>query len=486
MNKLSGAYRYIRFNMIGIYRDISRQNMLSVDLAGPVQTGIGRERLLTLQSNMASFGPLSGDKKKSKGSSYKFTTPPGAKSLRKGAIAVSIVTLLALVVIVVGLVRYFGAVPPPEALMNSLSVSFPGKPNLKLPSGDEVTVSLKNLGIVESVGGDSQISIASVTKMMSAYIILKDHPLSVGEQGPSITVTAADVNAYRQELAQNDSVVAVRQGEKITELEALEAALIPSGDNIVQMLAAWDAGSIKAFVAKMNTETHVLGLTHTHYAGPSGVNPATVSTAYDQTKLADILMKNHIFAQIVAMPQVTLPDVGIVYNVNGDLGRAGIVGVKTGWVPAGGASFVFATDLRLPSSISSQIGSLQAVSTIMGQQGASPIPTVLSDALNVSQQLSSLVVQDQLVPDSKEVGILQAPYSNSVQLVTTKPIDMIGFPGAKCKVSLLVNKKLIKAPLANATEVGELSLTLGSETRQVPVVTKGTLSAPSFGYRVLR
>jgi len=434
-------------------------------------------------SNMAGLGQSS---KRGKSSSYKFSTPPGSKGLRKGALFGAIVTLIALVVIIVGLVRYFGSVPYPSAVMSNVSADFPGKPSLVLPSGDEVTISLKNLGIVESVGGTSRISIASVTKMMSAYIILKDHPLTIGEQGPAITVTANDVSAYRSELAQNDSVVAVRQGEKLTELQALEAALIPSGDNIVQMLAVWDAGSIKAFVAKMNTETHVLGLSNSYYAGPSGVNPATVSTAYDQTKLADILMQNKVFAGIVAMPQVTLPVVGVVYNVNGDLGRDGIVGVKTGWVPAGGASFVFATDLQLPASISSEIGNLQAVSTIVGQQGASPIPTVLNDALELSKRLSSLVIQKEILPAGDQVGVLQAPYSSSAELVTTKPVIMVGFPGAKCTTSLLINKQLIKAPLSNNTEVGRLIVKLGSETRDIPVVTKGTLTGPSFGYRVLR
>ncbi len=434
-------------------------------------------------SNMARFGQSS---KSGKGSSYKFSTPPGSNGLRKGALFGAAITLIALVVIIVGLVRYFGSVPYPSAIMSNVSAYFPGKPNLKLPSGDEVTISLKNLGVVESAGGNAQVSIASVTKMMSAYIILKDHPLSMGEQGPSITVTGNDVSAYKTELAQNDSVVAVRQGEKITELQALEAALIPSGDNIVQMLAVWDAGSIKAFVAKMNTEAHILGLHNTHYAGPSGVNPATVSTAYDQTKLADILMQNKVFAAIVAMPQVTLPAVGVAYNVNGDLGRDGIVGVKTGWVPAGGASFVFATDLHLPASVSSAVGSLQAVTTIMGQQGAAPIPTVLSDALQLSKRLSSLVITKEILPAGDQVGVLQAPYSNSAELVTTKPVVMVGFPGAKCTTSLLINKNMIKAPLANGTQIGRLVVKLGSETRDIPVVTKGALTGPSFGYRVLR
>ncbi|MCL5048565.1 MAG: hypothetical protein M1374_07280 [Firmicutes bacterium] len=485
MKKLSPAERYFE-NLLAIVETARRHAVVALERYMSARIATTSSGILEIQRSFMTPVSLSGSGGRRKGSSYKFSTPPGGGKLRKGALFGAVVTLVALVVIIVGAIRYFGAVPPPSAVMTNLSVSFPGKPTFRLPSGDEDTVSIKNLGIVESVGGDSRIPIASVTKMMSAYIVLKDHPLVVGQSGPSITVTAQDVQAYHSELSQNDSVVAVTQGEKLTELQALEAALIPSGDNIIQMLAAWDAGSVKAFVVKMNAEAKALGLKNTHYVGPSGVNPATVSTAYDQTKLADVLMQNTVFAQIVAMPQVSLPVAGLVYNVNGDLGKNGIVGVKTGWVPAGGASFVFATNLHLPSSLASQTAPMQAISTIMGQQGATPIPTVLNDALKISTQLSSLIIKSQVLPAGKEVGVLEAPYDNTIQLVTTKPVTMIGFPGAKCQVQLLVAKSSIKAPLAKGVQVGEVVLRLGSEVREVPVVTAGALSGPSFGYRVLR
>lgn len=485
MKKLSPNNRHIE-NLAAVLGADRHSRAVAAGLCALGDIGILSGDLFGVKRSFMSPISMSGSGGRRKGSSYKFSTPPGGGKLRKGAIAVSILTVVALAVIIGGVVRYLGAVPPPSAVMANLSVSFPGRVNLKLPSGDEATVSIKNLGVAESVGGNAPIAIASVTKMMSAYIILKDHPLLLGQQGPSITVTAQNVSTYRAELSQNDSVVAVRQGEKITELQALEATLIPSGDNIVQMLAVWDAGSQKAFVAKMNAEAKVLGLSATHYAGPSGVNPASVSTAYDQTKLADVVMKNPVFAQIVGMPQTTLPVAGVVYNVNGDLGRNGIVGVKTGWVPAGGASFVFATNLHLPASISDATGPLQAIGTIMGQQGAAPIPTVLSDALKISPQLSALVVRKQVLPADKTVGLLEAPYANTVRLVTTKPITMVGFLGAKCQVKLLIAKSSIKAPLAKGVQVGEVVLRLGSEVREVPVVTAGALSGPSFGYKVLR
>jgi D-alanyl-D-alanine carboxypeptidase len=69
------------------------------------------------------------------------------------------------------------------------------------------------------------------------------------------------------------------RGEKLTELRALQAMLIPPGDNIVSLLARWDAGSQAAFVAKMNAAAGSLGLRSTRYTDVSGADPATASTA---------------------------------------------------------------------------------------------------------------------------------------------------------------------------------------------------------------
>ena len=160
--------------------------------------------------------------------------------------------------------------------------------------------------------------------------MLGDHPLPAAGSGPAITVTAADAAAYASDERQGQSVVQVAAGEKLTERQALEAMLIPSGNNIASMLASWDAGSDGAFAAKMNARARSLGLHGTRYADASGADPATVSTASDQFGLTLRALQIPAFRQIVAMPQVTLPVAGVAYNVNSSLGHDGIVGVKTG------------------------------------------------------------------------------------------------------------------------------------------------------------
>jgi D-alanyl-D-alanine carboxypeptidase (penicillin-binding protein 5/6) len=183
--------------------------------------------------------------------------------------------------------------------------------------------------------------IASVAKVMTAYLVLLDHPLRLGEDGPTIALTAADVADTDRRRGQGESIVSVAAGERLTERQALEALLLPSANNIAAVLARWDAGSVERFAARMNATARSLGMTRTRYTDPSGYDDETVSTAADQVRLVDRAMRLPVFASIVATPSATLPVAGTVRNTNTLLGHDGFVGVKTGSTDAAGGCFAF-------------------------------------------------------------------------------------------------------------------------------------------------
>ncbi|MFL5797352.1 MAG: D-alanyl-D-alanine carboxypeptidase family protein [Actinomycetota bacterium] len=184
-------------------------------------------------------------------------------------------------------------------------------------------------------------AIASVAKVMTAYLVLRDHPLRPGEDGPTITLTDADVADTDRRRRQQESVVSIAAGEQLTQLQALQALLLPSANNIAAVLARWDAGSVDQFAARMNAVARSLGMTHTRYTDPSGYDDATVSTAADQVRIVDRAMRLPVFASIVGTPSATLPVAGTVHNTDTLLGHDGFVGVKTGSDDAAGGCFAF-------------------------------------------------------------------------------------------------------------------------------------------------
>ncbi len=156
-----------------------------------------------------------------------------------------------------------------------------------------------------------------------------------------ITLTEADVADTDRRRRQQESVVSIAQGEQLTELQALQALLVPSANNIAAVLARWAAGSADRFVARMNATARSLGMTHTRYTEPSGYDDTTVSTAADQVRIVDRAMRLPVFASIVASPSAAVPVAGTVHNTNILLGYHGFVGVKTGSDNEAGGCFAF-------------------------------------------------------------------------------------------------------------------------------------------------
>jgi serine-type D-Ala-D-Ala carboxypeptidase (penicillin-binding protein 5/6) len=245
------------------------------------------------------------------------------------------------------------AVPPPvEAL-----------PSTVWPAYGQAAFLESGHAQVEAGPGQHEAPIASVAKVMTAYLVLRDHPLGPGEDGPAITLTVADVADTDRRREQQESLVPVVAGERLSELQALQALLLPSANNIAAVLARWDAGSEPRFVAEMNAAARSLGMTHTRYTDPSGFDDTTVSTAADQVRIVDRAMQLPAFASIVATPSATLPVAGLVRNTDLLLGRDGFVGVKTGSDDAAGGCFAFRAVRRIRGTRTTITG------VVLGQPG---------------------------------------------------------------------------------------------------------------------
>ncbi|GLY40727.1 D-alanyl-D-alanine carboxypeptidase [Amycolatopsis sp. NBRC 101858] len=219
----------------------------------------------------------------------------------------------------------------------------PARPAVELPlpwpAGGQASAEVQGLGSLGSHGEQEPVPIASVTKVMTAYVVLKHHPLAPGEAGPMITV---DDQADAESTSRDESTVALRAGRQVSERDLLALMLVPSGNNAARLLARWDAGSQDAFVAKMNREAAALGMTGTTYTGASGVEDSTTSTATDQLRLAREVMRNAVIREIVATTNLRVDGVPGVVNTNTLLGRDGVIGLKTGSSTAAGGALMWA------------------------------------------------------------------------------------------------------------------------------------------------
>jgi D-alanyl-D-alanine carboxypeptidase (penicillin-binding protein 5/6) len=189
--------------------------------------------------------------------------------------------------------------------------------------------------VLYSRNADKRLEMASTTKIMTAILILESLPLDKKVKVPRAAVGVAG------------STLGLRAGETFTVEQLLYAMMVPSANDAAITLAIAEAGSVKAFVAKMNAKAEEMGLTKTHFANPNGLHVANhYSSAKDMATLASYAMKDGTFRRIVATREYVLPHAGgvapKVLKTSNELMRdvAWVNGIKTGSTPYAGYCLV--------------------------------------------------------------------------------------------------------------------------------------------------
>ena len=375
--------------------------------------------------------------------------------------------------------------PLPDAkvrMTTAGSFSFSGDPlDLAWPAKGQSAAEVVGVGSLGSSGQETPAPIASVTKVMNAYLILQKYPLKKGESGPKIMV---DPQAAQESGNSDESRVTLTAGQELTEYQALELLMLPSANNVARLLARFHSGSEEAFVKQMNDTAAKFGMTNTIYADPAGFNADTKSTAKDQLKLAEQVMKDDIFRQIVSTPDTTFNNVKISNTNNLINPKTGVIGVKTGSsTPAGGC---------LMWAAYKEIGGVKRMilGVTLGQQATSPnpgdgiLPTVLKVSGKQIQAAQNGLTGQTVVKKGDVVGTVDDGLGGKVPVVATKDLVVAGFPGVTGTITL------DPTPLHHnekaGKEVGSLRVGSGDGKSEVPVALQSDLNPPSIQSRLLR
>lgn len=141
--------------------------------------------------------------------------------------------------------------------------------------------------VLTSHAGNRELPIASTTKLMTAYVALEDLPLD------------KIVRAQPYQAEYGESLMGLRAGERISVRDLLYGLILRSGNDAAHTLAIAAAGSERRFVAQMNRYAAALGLSHTHYANPVGLDEkGNYSSAFDLMALTRRLLRKPAFAKI--------------------------------------------------------------------------------------------------------------------------------------------------------------------------------------------
>ncbi len=343
------------------------------------------------------------------------------------------------------------------------------------PSGAPRLQGAKAAVVIETSTGDVLFShngslrrqIASATKLMTVLVALQRTDLD-------------DVYSAVPYSAQPaESQIGLRPGERMSVRDLLRAALLPSANDAAETLAVGTMASTSAFVAEMNRRAVALGLAHTNYANPIGLDdPKNYSSARDLAKLAVRLRGYEFFRRTVDLPSAVLRSGGrkrLVTNRNTLVRRIPDVnGVKTGHT--GRAGFVLVG--------SATRDGVTVVSVVLGE------PTERArDADSLALLRYGLRSYDArtALAKGRVVGEVALRYRDgeTVEVVAGAAVERVLRRGRSTRVVVDGLPTEVDGPLPSGTRLGTATVFSGKEVlARVPVVTARSVEQASLGERL--
>ncbi|MFF5158819.1 D-alanyl-D-alanine carboxypeptidase [Streptomyces sp. NPDC000348] len=411
------------------------------------------------------------------------TPPPPQTPLRTAVRRVKIwAPLVVLLVIVFAIVQAVRPLPNPTLVLTAEDTHTFDGDQVKLPWPDEGQgwMSGDGIGAMDHFGEQKPVAIGSVAKTMTAYIILREHPLKPGEEGPKIEVDARAEEEGGYDKDGESTLNTVKAGDFLTEKQALSAVMVPSANNIARLLARWDAGSEEAFVKKMNDTAKELGMTNTTYTDPSGLKETTVSTAEDQTKLGIAAMRIPAMVAITSAASWTDPTGKYWTNYNELPYTMGAIGIKTGSTTKAGGNLLFAARKEVGDQ------TVIVVGAILGQhKGPSILKTVNEVSKPALRAAQEALTSATILKKGTVVGYADDGLGGRTPVAVTEDVKAVGWAGLSVKLTFAGGElpHIAKA----GTEVG--TLTVGDGTSgavKVPVALREDLVEPGFTDRLTR
>ncbi|MFC4244699.1 D-alanyl-D-alanine carboxypeptidase family protein [Gryllotalpicola reticulitermitis] len=336
--------------------------------------------------------------------------------------------------------------------------------------------------LLGSHGSDASVPIASMTKTITALVLLDRYKLTAGEQGPTITFGERDVDILNEVWAEDGSWAKVAAGEKLTLVQALTAMILPSANNYARSLAVWSYGSQAKFVSVANAWLKQHGFTHTHMTDPSGLDSGSVSNMTDLVGIGKLAIANPVLAKVVNTPTATLPTVGTIHNTDPLIGKYGIEGVKTGYTQQAGHCLLFAAKVSVNGTERTFVG------VMTGQPTYAALWKGVPKLLKSFEQSFHLV--DLTNSGTTVYASYRAPWGAKTSVIpgTTPHVELYSKGSVTVKVDAA---RLVTAPSGaaagkvtfTAAGTGGGGDTTGTEV-SAPLVTTGTLAAPSAWWRI--
>lgn len=258
------------------------------------------------------------------------------------SIGVAALLCLGLSTVGYGAFAALAPVPTVEPLLQPLPELVTPEPEVSIPGyGAAAIGAADGRQVFASRGLDEVRPIASITKVITALVVLDARPIDEGSPGASITLTAADSELVARYRALNGTTAPAPAGATVTQREVIELMMVASANNYAETLATWTFGSVADYLTAARTwldEHDLASISVGDTTGFSLLNRASPRSLLDLGRLA---LADPVVSAAAALPEVSVPGIGTYENRNLIVGVDGVTGLKTGTLIEAGACLLF-------------------------------------------------------------------------------------------------------------------------------------------------
>ena len=337
--------------------------------------------------------------------------------------------------------------------------------------------------------------IASISKLVTVLVVLDAQPVEAGADGPVHVWTAEDAARQAQYLADDGVVFPIPVGTEVTARQMLQLALIPSANDFTAAYAYSVFGDNEAFLAAVHAWQERENLASLTLFEPTGMDERNAASASDVLQIARLALQNETIAEIVAMPEVTLPwGIGDLESTNPLFGALdGVVGVKTGRTSTAGYNLAAA---RTSDALGRDVVQL---SVVLGRTSAEDR---LQSSLTMFSALERAPQRLAITTRGERVGTVTTVDGAEIPILSDGDAEVVLLPGEAVTRKAALRPGRVSAagePDAGLTGadaeagqvVGELRTsgtstwaTADSSGGAIDLVTGSDIVAPNYGWRL--
>ncbi|WP_159499323.1 D-alanyl-D-alanine carboxypeptidase family protein [Microbacterium sp. 18062] len=371
----------------------------------------------------------------------------------------------------------------PVVTSQTPQVSAPAAATIALPSDGAFAISISGAddylgttasGIWASSGTDEPRSIASITKLITALVVLDAKPLAdADDAGPTITFDKADHDLYDKYYVLGATIAAMPTGSSMSQHDALATMLIPSASNYAEAVSTWAFGSQWAFLNATRGWLDTHGLTGTTIVEPTGIDPRNTSTPGDLIAIGKLAAADPTIARLAATPSLSLPGVGAMSNTNDLLGSAGIDGLKTGNLGENSYNLLYTASLDVGAA-----GPLEITGVLLGgfsrQSADHSVLTLLGSIRDGFHQVP-------LADAGQDIGAYSTLWGDTARMVIGESASILTWSDTPITVTMETTTPAI---YADGEVLGSITWTAGPNTETAVIEIEGSIEPPTAWWRL--